>query len=198
MGSLVAYIRVSTEGQSTTSQRHSIESRYKIDRWFEDEAISGSIRAQQRKGFRALLDYLREDDTLVVTAIDRLGRNTINILEVVEELKAKGVTIISIREGFDLSTPMGTAMLTMLAAVAQLERENIKIRQMAGIERARSAGEQLGREKTIDDMAVVTWRTENSASIRATAANFGISTASVKRACKKTLNDWRDSLGRLR
>ena len=74
-------------------------------------------------------------------------------------------------------------MLTMLAAVAELERENIKARQIAGIERARAEGKNLGRKKDIDDAAVAKWRTDNSASIKATAEHFRISPASVKRAC---------------
>ena len=79
---------------------------------------------------------------------------------------------------------MGKAMLTMLAAVAELERSNIKARQMAGIARAKAEGKALGREKTIDDASVAQWRRENGASIQATAAQFGISPASVKRACR--------------
>ena len=88
-----------------------------------------------------------------------------------------------------LHTPMGKAMLTMLAAMAELERSNIKARQMAGIERARAEGRNLGREKVIDDVAVAQWRRENSASIKATAEHFGISTASVKRACRQAEKD---------
>lgn len=105
-------------------------------------------------------------------------------MNTVEALQGKGVSIISLREGFDLSTPIGKAMLTMLAAVAELERSNIKIRQMAGISKAKAEGKMLGREKTIDDAAVATWRKENSASIKLTAEHFGISSASVKRACR--------------
>lgn len=75
-------------------------------------------------------------------------------------------------------------MLTMLAAVAELERSNIKTRQMAGIAKAKAEGKALGREKTIDDAAVAIWRKENSASIKLTAEHFGISPASVKRACQ--------------
>lgn len=88
------------------------------------------------------------------------------------------------REGFDLSTPIGQAMLTMLSAVAQLERENIKARQMAGIARAKAEGKELGRKKQIDDAEVKAWRIANQASIAHTAQHFGISTASVKRACQ--------------
>ncbi|MDH2299792.1 recombinase family protein [Cobetia sp. 29-18-1] len=183
MSATIAYVRVSTDDQDTSAQRHAIANRYQVDKTFEDEAISGAIKAKQRKGFGELLHYVREGDVVVVYAIDRMGRDTIDVLETVEALKTKGVAIISIREGFDLSTPMGKAMLTMLAAMAELERSNIKSRQLAGIERARAEGKNLGRAKTIDDEAVVAWRKENSASIRKTADHFGISPASVKRAC---------------
>jgi|TARA_R110000851_G_scaffold176026_1_gene322559 DNA invertase Pin-like site-specific DNA recombinase len=184
MSAIIAYTRVSTDEQTINAQRHTIENRHKVDKWFSDEATSGAIKAKDRKGFGQLLSYVREGDTVVVYAIDRLGRDTIDVLETVEKLKAKGVAVVSIREGFDLSTPMGKAMLTMLAAMAELERSNIKARQMAGIERARAKGKNLGREKVIDDAAVAQWRKENSASIKATAEHFGISTASVKRACR--------------
>src|SRR5690554_5623834 len=185
MSAIIAYTRVSTDEQTINAQRHTIENRYKVNKWFNDEATSGAIKAKDRKGFGQLLGYVREGDTVVVYAIDRLGRDTIDVLETVEKLKAKGVAVVSIREGFDLSTPMGKAMLTMLAAMAELERSNIKARQMAGIERAKAEGKNLGREKVIDDVAVARWRQENSASIKATAEYFGISTASVKRACRQ-------------
>ncbi|MCF8977810.1 resolvase [Pseudomonas syringae] len=74
-------------------------------------------------------------------------------------------------------------MLTMLAAVAELERSNIKARQMAGIARARASGQKLGAPKKIDDAAVLKWRTAHSATIKETANQFGISVAAVKRAC---------------
>lgn len=180
--SVIAYARVSTDQQCTDSQKHRIEELYKVDRWFTDDAVSGASQARTRPGFKNLLDYCRDGDRLIVSAIDRLGRNTIDILETVEDLKQKGVQVISIREGFDLSTPMGKAMLTMLAAVAELERDNIKSRQMAGIEKARATGKQLGRAKIINDAEVLKWRTDNGASIKATAEHFSISTASVKRA----------------
>lgn len=182
MSSVIAYVRVSTDEQSNENQRRAIESRYNVSKWFVEEGVSGSIPASQRPAMRDLLAYVREDDTVVVTAIDRLGRNTIDVLNTVEYLQAKKVSVVSMREGFDLATPAGKFMLTMLAAVAELERENIKARQMAGIERARAEGKNLGREKVINDEEVRQWRQANSASIKATAEHFGISTASVKRA----------------
>ncbi|HFT7389994.1 recombinase family protein [Aeromonas allosaccharophila] len=182
---VIGYLRVSTGEQSIGAQRHSIEQTHKVETWFADEGVSGAVKALQRPGFAELFKFIRKGDTLIVPAVDRLGRNTIDVLNTVEALQDKGVSIISLREGFDLSTPIGKAMLTMLAAVAELERSNIKTRQMAGIAKAKAEGKALGREKTIDDAAVAIWRKKNSASIKLTAEHFGISLASVKRACRR-------------
>ena len=127
----------------------------------------------QCPGFAELFKFIRKGDTLIVPAVDRLGRNTIDVLNTVEALQGKGVSIISLREGFDLPTAIGKAMLTILAAVAELARSNVKTRQMAGIAKAKAEG----KEKTIDDAAVSIWRKENSASIKLTAEHFGISPA---------------------
>ncbi|WP_394561817.1 recombinase family protein [Aquipseudomonas alcaligenes] len=186
MTTTIAYARVSTDGQSIEAQRHSINQRYNVseDGWFTDEATSGTTKALERKGFMALFAYARKGDTVVVAAIDRLGRNTIDVLETVEALKAKGVTVVSMREGFDLSSPTGKLMLTMLAAVAELERENIKARQMAGIEKAKADGRKLGAPKQHDDAAIAAWRKETGASIAVTADHWKVSLATVKRACR--------------
>lgn len=183
MSSVIGYIRVSSSDQDTAAQRHSIEARYNVEHWLSDDATSGATKAASRPGFSKLLDFVRDGDTVVVAAIDRLGRDTVDVLETVKALQGKGATIISQREGFDLSTPIGKAMLTMLAAVGELERSNIKARQMAGIERAKAEGKALGRPASIDQGAVRAWRQANNASIKATAEHFGISLASVKRAC---------------
>jgi putative DNA-invertase from lambdoid prophage Rac len=183
VGHTIGYLRVSTGEQSVEAQRHSIGEHHKVSRWFEDEGVSGAVKAWARPAFSELFNYVRQGDRLIVPAIDRLGRDTVDVLVTVQALIDKGVSVVSLREGFDLSTPMGKAMLTMLAAVAELERSNIKARQMAGIERAKAEGKALGREKVIDDAAVQAWRKEHAASINQTAEHFGISPASVKRAC---------------
>jgi putative DNA-invertase from lambdoid prophage Rac len=184
MTAILAYVRVSTNDQSTEAQRHAISQCYNVVEWFSYAATSGATKALQREGFKALYTSARKGDTVVVTAIDRLGRDTIDVLETVRALKTKGVTVVSMREGFDLSNPVGKAMLTMLAAVAELERANIKARQLAGIERAKAQGKKLGAPKIINDTAVFTWRKQNEASIADTAKHWGISTAAVKRACR--------------
>jgi len=182
MSEVIGYARVSTGDQTTETQVHAIESLYKIDKWFTDSATSGTTKGRDREGLGSLLTYARAGDKVVVYSIDRLGRDTIDVLTTVEGLKDEGVAIISHREGFDLSTDVGKLMLTMLVSLAELERKNIKARQMAGIARAKSQGKALGRKKEIDDNAVVEWRKENLASIKQTADYFGISSASVKRA----------------
>lgn len=183
--SIIGYTRVSTDDQTCENQRRAIEARYNVNKIFSDDGVSGAIAASQRPAMSSLLAYVREGDTVVVAAIDRLGRDTIDVLTTVEALKTKGVSIVSMREGFDLATDAGKLMLTMLAAVAELERSNMKARQMAGLERARAEGRNLGRKKSIDAVAVLAWREGQipKASIKATAEHFQISIASVKRAC---------------
>ncbi|WP_151705249.1 recombinase family protein [Nitrincola alkalilacustris] len=180
----IAYVRVSTKDQSTGMQQHAIAEKFNISKVFVDEATSGAVAASKRKGFSELISYVREGDTVVIYAIDRMGRNTIDVLNTVELLKEKGVSLVSLREGFDLSTSIGQAMLTMMAALAQLERENIKERQMAGIKKAKAEGKALGRPAKVDSAAIVEWRKANSASIAQTAIHFNVSPATVKRAFK--------------
>lgn len=186
MTAILAYTRVSSDGQSVEAQRHAIGQRYKVsdEGWFTDEATSGTTKALERTGFKALFTFARKGDTVIVAAIDRLGRNTIDVLETVEALAKKGVTVVSLREGFDLSTPTGKLMLTLLAGVAELERENIKARQMAGIEKARQDGRKLGAPKQHDDAAIAAWRKDTGSSIAVTAEHWKVSLATVKRACR--------------
>ncbi|CSJ76122.1 IS600 ORF2 [Shigella sonnei] len=97
---ILGYCRVSTDDQSITNQQMQIEEAgYNIAKWFTDEAVSGSVKASLRNGFSRLLAYAREGDTVVVVAVDRLGRDTIDVLSTVKALQAKGVTVISLREG---------------------------------------------------------------------------------------------------
>lgn len=180
---IVGYARVSTAEQSVDSQVSEISTRYNVDKWFVDEAVSGLVKGKDRPELSKLLDYVRDDDAVVVYAIDRLGRNTIDVLETVEMLTEQHVSVVSLREGFDLSTDHGKLLLTMLAGLAELERKNIKARQLAGIKRAKALGKPLGRKREIDYSSVSSWRSKNSASIKETAMYFGISLASVKRAC---------------
>ena len=150
MTSIIGYVRVSTNEQTVENQKQQIaEAGYQVSKWYCDEATSGSVKAAERKGFGDLLAYIREGDTLIVVGIDRLGRNTIDVLSTVETLRAKGVKVISLREGFDLSTPVGKLMLTMMAGLASLEKDLIAERRTAGIKRAQSEGVHCGRPNKV-------------------------------------------------
>lgn len=181
---IIGYVRVSTREQDVAAQKHAIMARYEVETWFEDHAESGTVKALDRPEFRKMAEFVRAGDTVVVMAIDRLGRNTIDVLETVQFLQQKGVSVVSLRESFDLSSPLGSALLAIVSAFAELERGYIKERQMVGINNARKQGLKLGRKPSINLEAVAKWRKENQASIAQTAKHFEISTSTVKRASK--------------
>ena len=92
-----------------------------------------------------MMEYVREGDTLYIESISRLARSTKDLLNVVEQLKSKKVEIVCLKENIDTHTPQGKFMLTVLGALAQLERENILQRQKEGIQAAKANGKRFGR-----------------------------------------------------
>ena len=140
--SKIGYIRVSTEHQETARQQE-IMSNYKVDRIFS-EKLSGANA--DRPQLRAMLEYVREGDALYVESISRLGRSTKDLLNIIDTLTAKNVTLISHKENIDTNTPTGKFMLTVFAALSQLEREQIRQRQREGIEIAKAQGKYTGRK----------------------------------------------------
>src|SRR5690554_6620912 len=113
MGVVIGYSRVSSDQQTNETQKQAIERKYRIERWYQDHGVSGLVKASDREGMSALLKFVREGDTVVVFAIDRLGRNTIDVLETVQMLNDKKVSLVSLREGFDLTSDHGKLLLTM-------------------------------------------------------------------------------------
>ena len=140
--SKIGYIRVSTEQQETARQQE-IMSSYQVDRIFS-EKLSGAIT--DRPQLKAMLDYVREGDTLYVESISRLGRSAKDLLNIIDTLTDKKVTLISHKEKIDTDTPTGKFMLTVFAALSQLEREQLKQRQREGIEIAKAQGKYTGRK----------------------------------------------------
>jgi DNA invertase Pin-like site-specific DNA recombinase len=151
---VIGYARISTDDQSILNQQQQL-SVYNVERWFTDEGVSGNQEASKREGFKSLMNYVRDGDIVVCTAIDRIGRSTIDVLQTVEYLKAKGVKLISNREGFDLSTPTGEAMLTIMSALAKLELAVLAERRAAGIKRAQAEGKHCGRPSKCDSATVI-------------------------------------------
>lgn len=154
----IGYIRVSTEEQNTARQELQLQN---LDKLFIEKK-SGKT-ASGRPELNKMMDYLRDGDTLIVESISRFARNTKDLLALVEELKEKGVTFVSLKESIDTSTPQGQFMLTVFGAMAQLERENILQRQREGIEIAKGQGKYKGRQPIpVDESAFETvckaWR----------------------------------------
>lgn len=152
------YLRVSTDEQALTGfgltvQRERCRAMATVKDWpiaaeFADEGISGTKESTERPGLAALLRAAEQGtiDAVIILALDRLGRKTRIVLDLVEQLSAAGVALISCKESLDTTTPQGQFVLTMFAALAQLERDTIVERTTAG-RNARGArdGERGGR-----------------------------------------------------
>jgi DNA invertase Pin-like site-specific DNA recombinase len=144
----IGYVRVSTVEQNVSRQVEALR-RFDIDKWFI-EKVSG--KDTNRQELRKMLDYVREGDTIYIHDFSRLARSTKDLLEIVEKLKEKNVSLISNKENIDTSTPTGKLMLTMIGAIAEFERQNILERQREGIEIAKREGKfKGGQVKNIDD-----------------------------------------------
>jgi DNA invertase Pin-like site-specific DNA recombinase len=141
--SRIGYMRVSTTTQNLDRQTDALRS-LSLDRVFSDKA---SGRNADRPGLQQMLDFLREGDNLYVESISRIARSTRDLLSIIERLEAKGVGFVSLKENIDTSTPQGRFILTIFAALAELERESIHQRQREGIEAARARGRVMGRPK---------------------------------------------------
>lgn len=134
-----AYMRVSTSGQTTVQQHDQIAAAGIVpDKVFEDTA-SGRA-GSDRPGWRDCLGWLREGDTVVVVAVDRLGRSVREVAQTMHELEQRGIALRSLRESVDTSTPTGRAVVQIMATVAELELELGKERPPRAVRREPSAG----------------------------------------------------------
>ncbi|MGF6370768.1 putative DNA-invertase from lambdoid prophage Rac [Paraburkholderia sp. RAU6.4a] len=180
MSRVFAYCRVSTPDQSTENQRREIEmAGFAVDkRRIVEECISGSVAAVQRLGFTRLLDRLEAGDTLVVTKLDRLGRNAMDVRETVERLTEIEVRVHCLAlGGIDLTSSAGKMTMQVLCAVAEFERDLLIERTQSGLARAKAEGKSLGRKPTLTS----TQQTE----ARARLAE-GVSVAQLARDYKTT------------
>ena len=141
-GKNVAYVRVSIVKQNEARQREALKE-YDIDRWFIEKA---SGKDTKRPELQAMLDYIREDDTVYVEEFSRLGRSTADLLSIVQRIEDTGAKFISIKENFDKKTPAGKLQMTMMAAIAEFERAMILERQREGIAIAKREGKYKGRK----------------------------------------------------
>ncbi|MDQ0260487.1 DNA invertase Pin-like site-specific DNA recombinase [Sinomonas atrocyanea] len=144
------YARVSTADQNPQLQIDALEA-HGVDvdnpKRLYTEHVSGTVKASDRERLAALLDRVEAGDKIIVWKFDRLGRNTLDVLSVLQTLKDRGVYLESVTDKIDTSSPMGEAMFTILAAFAQLERDLIAERTTAGLQAAREQGKLGGRPK---------------------------------------------------
>ena len=190
--SAIAYFRVSSDGQSIESQRLALlgGDMEKFKREFKDEGVSGATLAADRPGFAALLKYIRDGDVVYVAAVDRLGRDAIDVQSTVRALLDKGVSV-DVRGLGVIGRGVGELIVAVLAQVANMERTRITERCESGRAAARASlaatgkthrgKASLGRPMAEDAATVVQWKKVNSASIAKTAEHFSLSVATVKR-----------------
>lgn len=186
----IAYYRVSTGDQSIEAQRTAMGGSF--DQEHNDHGVSGGTLAADRPGFAKLLETVRKGDTVCVYAVDRLGRDALDVQGTVRTLIDKGVTV-DIHGLGPITGDIGKLILAVLAQVAEMERNRITERCNAGRDAARASlaatgrthkGKHgLGRKRLESGPEIAAWRTANGASIAQTAQHFGISAASVKRYC---------------
>lgn len=137
----IGYIRVSTQEQNTARQEVSLQ---ECDKLYIDK-ISGKD-TEHRPQLQAMMDYIREGDTVVVSEYSRFARNTRDLLTLVDRLKQKGVAFVSLKENIDTSTPQGELMMTIFAGLAEFERKQMLQRQAEGIAIAKQEGKYKGRQ----------------------------------------------------
>ena len=175
----VAYIRVSTQEQNEARQMEAMKG-FGIDKYFIEKK-SGK-NTTDRPQLQAMLNFVREGDTVYIHSLDRLARSTQDLLNIVEQLQAKGVELHSDKEAIDSNTPTGKLMLTMIAAINQFERENLLERQREGIAIAKEQGKYKGRKQVKPDAweeAYAKYKAREIKSVSELAKVLGISRPTV-------------------
>lgn len=190
--SLIAYYRVSSNSQSIDSQRSALSQGIHFDKEFADEGVSGATPALSRPGFASMMNYVREGDTLHVYAVDRLGRDAIDVQLTIKALLARGVTV-HVRGLGAIAAGVGELIIAVLSQIADMERQRINERTASGRQLAKSTlaatgkthrgATSLGRPMKADAIGVKAWKNSNNASISKTAAHFSLSESTVKRYC---------------
>jgi len=138
----VGYVRCSTVEQNEARQLVMMEQQ-KVEKTFIDKA---SGKNADRPQLKAMIDFVRKDDIVIVESISRIARNTRDLLSIISKLTEKEAEFVSLKENIDTTTPQGRFMLTVFGALAELERESILERQREGIEIAKREGKYRGRK----------------------------------------------------
>ncbi len=185
------YCRVSTTDQSTDSQlldlrRYVRERGWHVFREYCDNGISGTT--DSRPALNELMDAAkkRRFDTVLVWRFDRFARSTRHLILALEEFRNLGIDFISYQENIDTSSPLGSAIFTIISAVAQLERDIIAERVKAGLRKARENGKKLGRPRVGVDPKRISELRSQGLSLRLIARETGISRTTVSEILRQT------------
>ena len=187
---IFAYCRVSTTDQTVNNQIHEIANAgFSIENHRTvTETISGSVAMSERPGFQKLMDRVEPGDVLVVTKLDRLGRNAVDVRLTVELLTRMGVRVHCLAlGGVDLTSPAGKMTMSVINAMAEFERDLLVERTQAGLTRAKLEGKILGRPPAHETTANVLKLKEEKFTQTQTAAKLEVSLATVKRHWNKSL-----------
>ena len=187
MSRTFAYVRVSTHGQTTENQIGEIKAAgFDVHtRRVVSETVSGSVATKEREGFTRLLDRMEEGDVLVVTKMDRLGRNAMDVRTTVETLAEMGVKVHCLAlGGVDLTSSTGRMTMSVINAVAEFERDLLIERTHAGLIRAREQGKVLGRPRSLTDAQkqVVREKLGEGTSVSKLSRDYGVSRQTIQRA----------------
>jgi DNA invertase Pin-like site-specific DNA recombinase len=191
---VVIYSRVSTNRQTTENQTRELREVAKRQGWqivaeLADQGISGSKGRKDRPGFDSLHRMIsrREIDLVMTWSIDRLGRSITDLVSLMAELETKNIDFYSHIQAIDSRTPSGKLSFSIFAAIAQFEREIIKDRINAGLERARADGKKLGRPTNVNDNTRIAVRLmrEKGASIHSIAKELRIGVGTTQKILKE-------------
>jgi DNA invertase Pin-like site-specific DNA recombinase len=179
---LIGYARVSTNDQHLDLQRDALTAAG-CKRIFQDLGVSGS--KMTRPGLEKALSHLRENDTLVVWKLDRLGRSIRGLIELVGDLRDRGIQFRSLTEGFDTGTAGGRLIFHIFGALAEMERDLIRERTNAGLASARARGRKGGRKPKLNESKLRHARqllSEPNSSVGEVATSLGVDRATLYRA----------------
>ena len=184
MNKTYGYTRVSTREQTADGQRDAIAAHYPDALVLGEEPMSGTVPPRERPTLGILLNQiLQEGDTLVVAAIDRIGRNARDTLELVEEMEKRKINLISLREGVELNTATGKSVIGVVASFAEMERTLILERQAAGKKR----GQKFGRPTKIGatEVGEIVTRRAMGVPIASIAKQLKLSRSAIYRCLEK-------------
>jgi len=187
------YCRVSTLDQTVDNQLielrdHCSKMGWEITKEYSDEGLSGTLSRDKRPALNSLIKdaYRKRFDAVVCWDISRIGRSMKELVLFLSDMKDRDIGIVSVRQGFDTSTTMGEMMFQFVGILSAWEREMIRERTLAGLERAKSEGKTLGRKKVVNDeitSQIVELRNAKK-SIRAIASEVGVSRGTVSNVLK--------------